>query len=294
MQLNKHGSFYIRNGWPTKIIDSVEQNGLIFSPNNELMAVDEIGVGRVMIKAMRYWATVLGITTEGKSQQGVVHTLTRLGMLISQFDPYCQNKGTLWLLHRNLACDIENASAWGWAFSIYSAKSFKKEEFVTAFYSYIQRNGAKYAKSAVDKEFDCFKNTYVSEKAFDIGKIIDEDTVPFFAPLKLITYIGDSQFEKHRTDSKEIPIDILLYCVLSDNAAHLESNKQIDLDVLLDGEKQVGRYMNLSYSTLLDLLQQLENAKRLKLINNFGSRYIQVLDDNANELLTKYYEGITR
>ena len=56
MTLNKHGSFYIRNGWPTKIMDAITSNPHIFSPNNELLAVDSIGVGRVMIKAMRYWA----------------------------------------------------------------------------------------------------------------------------------------------------------------------------------------------------------------------------------------------
>lgn len=39
---------------------------MIFSPNNELNAIDEIGVGRVMIKAMRYWSIVLGISNEAK------------------------------------------------------------------------------------------------------------------------------------------------------------------------------------------------------------------------------------
>ena len=67
MQISKHGSFYIRNGWPTKIMDALREPH-IFSPNNELYAVDTIGVGRVMIKAMRYWATVLGIASEGTDQ----------------------------------------------------------------------------------------------------------------------------------------------------------------------------------------------------------------------------------
>ena len=56
MQINKHSSFYLRNGWPTKIIDAIPGNPYIFSPANELAAVDSLGVGRVMVKAMRYWA----------------------------------------------------------------------------------------------------------------------------------------------------------------------------------------------------------------------------------------------
>lgn len=52
MQINKHGSFYLRNGWPTKIIDVIIQNKYVFSPANEREAVDALGVGRVMVKAI--------------------------------------------------------------------------------------------------------------------------------------------------------------------------------------------------------------------------------------------------
>ncbi len=292
MQINKHGSFYIRNGWPTKIIDAVMRDNNIFSPNNELNAVDQIGVGRVMIKALRYWATVLGITTEGKNQQGVVHELTALGEKISQYDPYCQSIGTLWLLHRNLACNIDNATAWAWAFNIYFAKSFTKDDFVSSFYSFVQRNGGSYAKNAVEKEFGCFKNTYVSDSRFDVNKIIEEDTIPFFAPLKLIEYSDSGHFDKRKNEIKDIPLEILLFCIISDNFEHLKSSTQIDFDTLLEGSYQAGKYMNLSYATLLELLQQLENAKKLVLVNNLGNRYVDISTFDLNDILDEYYQEL--
>ena len=82
MMINKHGSFYIRNGWPTKIIDGIQKEKHIFSPNNELNAVDELGVGRVMVKAMRYWTQVLGLAEEEKGQQGIANILSPLANLI--------------------------------------------------------------------------------------------------------------------------------------------------------------------------------------------------------------------
>ena len=292
MQINKHGSFYIRTGWPTKIIDAVNENANVFSPNNEANAVDNIGVGRVMVKALRYWSTSMGITIEGKNQQGICHSLSSLGEMIDKYDPYCQSIGTLWLLHRNLSCNIDEATAWAWAFNKYQPKTFTRANFVDSFYSYIQTNGGTHARNAVEKEFGCFKNTYVSESSFDISKIIDEDNVPFFAPLRLIEYLGNDAYEKRRISSKDVPIDIFNYTILLDNAEHLSQSRQVSIDHLLENENQVGKYMNLSYSVLLELLQQLENKKRINVVNNFGNRYIEILDTNFEKILEDYYTSL--
>lgn len=294
MQINKHGSFYIRNGWPAKIIDAISEDPLIFSPNKELNAVDMIGVGRVMVKSMRYWSAVMGITYEAKAQQGVYHQLTDLGRRIAEEDPYCQNTGTLWLLHRNLSRAEQDATAWWWLYNDFDQQSFTKESFSTAFHLFLQRHGETYPRKSVEKEFDCLKNTYVSDKIFDVHKVVEEDTVPFFAPLRLLQYIGSNTFEKRKPKAKEIPLHVLHYCILADNHLHLETSTEIDIDTLLESDKQVGRYMNLSYSTLLELLQQLENIGKLKLVNNFGSRYIHLLDIDSERALRDSFKRDVR
>lgn len=289
MLLNKHGSFYIRNGWPTKIINAINEDRMIFSPNNELEAVDTIGVGRVMVKAMRYWTSAMGLATEEKTSQGVACNLTNLGKMLLQHDPFCQDKGSLWLLHRNLSNNEEQATAWYWAFNVYNSKSFSKDDFCSAFYSYIQRAGGNYQKPAVDKEFDCFKNTYVSDKAFDIHRIIEENTVPFFAPLRLLSYNAGA-FERAKMSAKDIPTDILLYCIMMDNEETLQNKRQLSIDLLLEEPKQVGKYMNLTYAVLLELLLQLENQGYINVINNFGNRHIEITtNDTAVTLLNNHY-----
>ena len=161
MVINKHGSFYLRSGWGTKIIKAIEEDEMIFTPSNEERAVDNIGLGRVMIKALRYWATATDLVKEEKSSAGVKSCKTELFNTIAKHDRDFQKEGTLFLLHRNLANNKENATVWYWAFNEYDKSEFTKEEFVDGLHYYLAVNGVKVKKLAVDKEFNCFKNTYI-------------------------------------------------------------------------------------------------------------------------------------
>lgn len=75
-----------------------------------------------------------------------------------------------------------------------------------------------------------------------------------------------------------------------DNSKFLEANNQLSFDTIRYSTNQVGCYFNLSDSSLMMLLQIAENRGYIKLFNNFGSRYIELLDRDALGYLRKYYE----
>lgn len=112
MVVNKHGSFYMRSGWGTKIIQAVEDDDMIFTPSCEQEAIDNIGLGRVMIKALRYWSDAMMLTREEKEQGGIRLVPEPIYNSILQHDLYFQRQGSLLLWHRNLALNEENATAW--------------------------------------------------------------------------------------------------------------------------------------------------------------------------------------
>lgn len=292
--INKHGSFYIRNGWPTKILTSVRKNPFVFSQNAELEAVDSIGMGRVMIRALRYWADVMGLTIERRDQRGLICEETPLFNVLYENDIYLQDIGSLWLLHRELALNQDRATAWYWAFNIFDKMQFTKDNFVNDFYAYAISNGAINQRAAFIKEFDCLKNTYVGDGSFDVKKIMEEDTIPFFAPLGLITTKGGGVFEKQKTKSKRIPLAILLYCIAKDNEGHLAGNRQIAIETLLEQPKQVGKYFNISYSALIEMLQALENQGHITLYSNFGNRHIELEMPDVDVLLHDYFHLMGR
>lgn len=293
MVVNKHGSFYMRSGWGTKIIDAVKEDDIIFSPNNEQAAVDNIGLGRVMIKALRYWADALGLTEEAKRQKGITKKKTALFNLIDSQDRYFQRIGSLLLMHRNLARNEEKATAWYWAFNELKNQAFTKEEFVDGFHAFLGVNGVNVKRAAIEKEFNCFKNTYIGDCKFDRKTIVDEDTYPFLAPLHLLKINDEKKLEKVPVTKAEMPLEILLYSIAYDNGDETNGweQMQISIDQLMEEKLQIGKYYNMRYSKLIEMLMEAENKKMLILSNNFGNRHIEMTDYPYQDLLREYYIG---
>ena len=289
MVINKHGSFYLRSGWGTKIIQAVEADNMIFSPANEQEAVDRIGLGRVMIKALRYWADASGLTTEEKVQGGIAERRTDLFDLLEANDRYFQKPGSLLLLHRNIALNEENATAWYWAFNEFDKQAFSKEEFVEGLHYFLAVNEMSIKKDAVDKEFNCFKNTYLAEKKFDIKTVMDEDTYPFFGSLHLLRVNEDKKFEKAYLTNAEMRLHILIYAIAKDNPEESSHSGQVSIDKIMEEKRQVGKYFPMRYSKLIDMLLEAENKKLLTLNNNFGNRFIEFSDVQYDRLLNEYY-----
>ena len=144
-------------------------------------------------------------------------------------------------------------------------------------------------KAAVDKEFNCFKNTYLADKKFDIKTVMDEDTYPFFGSLHLLRVNEDKKFEKAYLTKAEMPLQILIYAIAKDNPEESGHRGQISIDKIMEEKRQVGRYFPMRYSKLIDMLLEAENKKLLTLNNNFGNRFIEFSDVQYDKLLNEYY-----
>ena len=288
MVLNKHGSFYMRSGWGTKIQQAVNSDAAIFAPANEQDAIDEIGLGRVMIKALRYWADAMGLTYEKKEQNVISKHKTPLFEYIEKYDPYFQKMGTLALLHRNIANNVDEATAWYWLFNEWSSDVITNDAFTDGLHAFVAVNGMNVKRDAVNKEFNCVKNTYVGDKSTDKKNIMDEDTYPFFGPLHILKFDGKQLIKKHLTE-KEIPVEVLIYAIANDNKQESKNHGQVGIDTLMEGKSQVGRYFNIRYTDLIDMLIEAENKGYIALNNNFGNRLIEFNDTDYDALIEKYF-----
>ena len=262
---------------------------MIFTPSNEQQAIDNIGLGRIMIKALRYWSEAMQLTREEKTQTGIRLVPESIYDNIKNYDLYFQRQGSLLLMHRNLALNEENATAWYWVFNEWTSNTFGKESFVEGFHAYLSVNGMNIKKDAVEKEFNCLKNTYIGDSKFDKNNIMDEDTYPFLAPLKILRMNDKNTIEKRQLTGKELPLEILIYAIAMDNIEDSRNGNQVNIDKLMEEKKQIGKYFSMKYSKLLELLMEAENKKYINLNNNFGNRFIEFNGYDYDSLIKKYY-----
>ena len=97
MKFKGHETFFIRKGWLNKGMRNVVKDPYVFMGVNG-NPTDILGIGTNMVKSLRYWLQVVGLTNEkmaGKKFQ----ELTEVGKIIYENDPYNEELGTLALLH---------------------------------------------------------------------------------------------------------------------------------------------------------------------------------------------------
>ena len=115
MKFRAHDTFFIRKGWLSKGMRSVANKPDVFISKDE-NPMDILGIGANMVKALRYWLQVVGLTIEpnkGKRSQ----SFTNLGRLIYKHDTYIEELGTLCLLQYCLASQKDEATAWYFFFN---------------------------------------------------------------------------------------------------------------------------------------------------------------------------------
>ena len=189
MEFNKHGSFYVRQAWPIKAVDAIlSGENSIFSPQNELIAIDELGLGRVMVRSLRYWLKAMKLADESKHSKGnIQHTLSDVTKTIVEYDGFFETYGTMWLLHYNLASNKDNATTWYWFFNEFNRQSFTKEQFLAELRLYILHNhDAEIAESSLLRDYNCLRQSYLPPRIDDISNLIEEGIMPFFSRTKLL------------------------------------------------------------------------------------------------------------
>jgi len=287
----RHKTFYIRNGWLRKGLLALKEEASIFSPANMELAIDTLGIGKAMVSSLRYWLVAVGLTSEEREGNVVVQYPTRLAEIIMKNDEYFERKGSLWLLHNNLASNHEEATTWYWFFNKFTYKEFDQRIFLKELKIYCDKVlSKKVSESSLKKDFLCLKNTYLFTNSDSEEYSIEESLDCPFRELKLLGNKKYSdKYSKENININELDVSIVFYCIL--NKFKPEINQQIDFDSLMETENSIGKIFNLTKSQLYKYLNEMDRRNYISVHKRFGHNYIVILKNEKEQVLDEYYSN---
>jgi hypothetical protein len=184
-----HETFPCRYAWLPKAVRYVAHDPHLFSDENRAMVM--LGVGKNMVRAIKFWAEVSGMI---HFQEKEGWRVTSLGSQIfghDGYDPYLENVQTLWLIHWKIATrSPDSLFAWHYLLNYWHRTEFSKTEVIRAFRDEVGRIGKKISAVTLDHHFTTFLHSYVPTKTIKREVIEDNLDCPLIE-LELITRVGE-------------------------------------------------------------------------------------------------------
>jgi len=291
MPFAKHETFHIREGWLFKGMSAVEEDPHIFLADD---ASERLGLGKNMVRALRFWMTATGLTEEYQADRYTNQQLTKpFGQVVWKSDPYLEEDGTLWLLHYHLIRGSDNATAWHWFFNYFSQPVFDQGSFVDTLQSWvISVEGRSISENSLKRDFDCLVHTYVPDRRSRTPEDLMESPL---AQLGLMVEADNGQARRYcllRPSPSRIDPLVLLFVLLDRQENNRAETRQVGLGEVLREPANAGRVFNISTSGLSEAITRLNDAYphySVHLRRTAGLDQLTLPTIAADEVLNHYY-----
>lgn len=278
-----HDTFHCRSYWLKKGYDFV-QNNRQFNDN----AVVELGVGRNMVSSVRYWLRCFGMTNEQDKLQKIAKLIfdDKKG-----YDPYCEDKGTIWLLHY-LLVTTRRASIYTIVFNNFRKEriEFSKEQLSDYLISYCKQQDFTVHESSLERDADAFLHNYFHKPS--LKNSIEESMSGILQELGLVEYVGKSnKIDFYKIQSQErsdLPSIIVLFGIIR----QLKDNMSISFQELLNDMDSVGSVFALNATGLMLKIQELLERfpQHLVFTDDGGIRLLQFKKQFSDlDILNEFY-----
>ena len=156
IRLKKNESFYIREGWFEKAINTIkEKNTNIFYKNDGIV---HLGIGSNMVKGLKYWLRASRIIDPNNG------SLTEFGELLYENDRYLDDLFSWFLIHYHLTVNQEECPI---AFEIFNSdhKQFSRSEIQEYVTKRLMEIDPKVNVKLIDSDVSTFFNSYCRSDA---------------------------------------------------------------------------------------------------------------------------------
>jgi len=274
----RHETFHPRFGWLKKGFDKAKEDKKIFSSDEASIA---LGVGKNMVKAIKYWCIAFKILEE---KPCLTPTNFAEKLLDNDgWDPYLENTASLWLLHWQLFKPTCHTPAWFFTFN-----NFKHSQFNTInLLSEIKDFQSNYfediniSESSLSKDLNCILRMYSNRTS----AVLNEDSINSpFNGLNLINEVSNGSYMFNIGHKTNLPSEIIVSACLDFADLYEKGAKTINISRLLYEIGSPGLIFKLSESALYEALDDVATkTSEIKTINSSG--LIQLSYDSDPKIL---------
>ena len=291
-----HQTFPFRYTWLKKGVDAVTEDPTIFSSEDASVT---LGVGKNMVSSIRHWCSVARLIKADSHQHGRL-ARTPLGESIFDdkdgFDPYLDDPATLWLIHWQISTNINQATAWYWAFNIlrknqFAANTFKKE--LSEWTQQQKKSMRPVSDNTLQRDVNCFIRTYCHSR-HNANVAVAEET--FDCPLVELNLIAElpegDGYEFQRGEKETLPIEIVVATLVAFWDTSFSERDTMPFRDLMYAPLSPGRVFRLDEDTMTLYLERLEHLTDGALRYDETADLKQVYrgaDLNPMEFLERYY-----
>lgn len=258
-----HQTFHPRFGWIKKGYEAAARNPSVF---NEKAAPVELGVGKNMVEAIRFWAfatKVIARRPHPDRPRTSVYTPTRIGRALLDdkvgLDPYLEDPGTLWILHWHAVSAQTVLPVWRLIFNDFRALEFTDEELLRYCTDEIAATTwSQPMTSSVQKDVDCLLRMY-SHRGTRGRQTIDDFIDSPFRELGLIRPTPDFEKNSYRIvkgAKPTLPAAAITYTCLDYLSNCTDGSRTMTLTRLTTDPGSPGRLLKLTEQDIVEAIEK--------------------------------------
>ena len=218
-----HESFPCRFPWLPKAYKSINQNPNLFGDDNDAMV--QLGVGKNMVKSIRFWVQAFGVAKPIENTTGL--EITFFGDMLfgdNGLDLFLEDIRTLWLLHWKISTIAEDPLfSWYYLLNQWLEPTFSRSEIINAFTKETERLERPLSAFTKEQHFDIFLHTYLPVRARKEGVVLEDTLDCPLTELGLISSAGERivsdsgkwepVYEFRQGAKQEITPALFIYCL---------------------------------------------------------------------------------
>jgi hypothetical protein len=267
MRFSGHESFACRYAWLPKALQAIVVSPTIFSDEDAAMV--ELGVGKNMVRSIRFWAEVGGMVESG--ELGLVPTaLGRDIFLGNGFDCFMEDVTTLWLIHWNLSTAPSPLLAWDFLLCRWQESEFSESRVMAALQKELSVMGRTASDVTLRQHLSIFMHTYLPTRSRR-GEV-DEDNLDCpLTELELLVKVGERDgkeasgrrepvFAFRREDKPTISHGLFAFCVNEFWNRHYSNEKTLPARAIALGHGSPGQVFKIPEQEVYQRLTELSSC----------------------------------